>query len=149
MTLRDATAADAAALTALENACFPGDTWSEGSLLSHLSTPLSFACLMEDGGEVIGYASGRAIPPEAEVYRVAVLPRARRRGIGLSLLGALELRFAEHGCDRFFLEVRASNTPATRLYESLGYEKVGVRRRYYRAPDEDAALYEKILGEEA
>ena len=149
MILRDAAPADAAALTALENACFPGDAWSEGSLLSHLSTPLCLTCLMEDGGEVIGYASGRALPPEAEVYRVAVLPRARRRGIGLSLLGALELRFAGHGCDRFFLEVRASNAPATRLYESLGYEKVGVRRRYYRAPDEDAALYEKILGEEA
>ncbi len=149
MTLRDATPADAAALARLETACFPGDAWSEASLSSHLSAPLCPACLMEDGGEVIGYASGRALPPEAEVYRVAVLPRARRRGIGLSLMGALELRFAGHGCNRFFLEVRASNAPARHLYETLGYEAVGVRRRYYRAPEEDAALYEKILGEEA
>ena len=149
MTLRDATVADAAVLSALESACFPDDAWSGASLASHLETPLCLACLLEEGGEVIGYASGRALPPEAEVYRVAVRPDARRRGIGLALMGALELRFAGHGCDRFFLEVRASNTPARRLYESLGYGEVGVRRRYYRAPVEDAVLYEKILGEEA
>ena len=149
MTLRDAAATDAAALSALESACFPDDAWSEASLASHLGTPLCLACLFEEEGEIVGYASGRALPPEGEVYRVAVHPGARRRGIGLALMGALELRFAGHGCDRFFLEVRASNTPARRLYESLGYEPIGVRRRYYRAPVEDAILYEKNLGEEA
>ena len=92
MTLRDATAADAAALSALESECFPDDAWSGASLASHLETPLCLACLLEEGGEVIGYASGRALPPEAEVYRVAVRPDARRRGIGLALMGALELR---------------------------------------------------------
>ena len=149
MTLRDATPADAAALAAVETACFPNDAWSHDALLSHLTAPLSPACLMEEGGEVIGYASGRATPPEAEVYRVAVRPDARRRGIGLALMGALELRFAGQGCGRFYLEVRASNAPARHLYESLGYEEVGVRRHYYRAPVEDAVLYEKNLSEEA
>ena len=65
MTLRDATVADAAALSALESACFPDDAWSGASLASHLETPLCLACLLEEGGEVIGYASGRALPPEA------------------------------------------------------------------------------------
>ena len=63
MTLRDATEADAAALSALESACFPDDAWSGASLASHLETPLCLACLLEEGGEVIGYASGRALPP--------------------------------------------------------------------------------------
>lgn len=149
MTLRNATVADVTALSTLETACFPDDAWSRESLLSHLTAPLCAACLMEDGGEIVGYASGRLLPPEAEVYRVAVLPRFRRRGIGLALLSALELHFAEVGCDRFFLEVRASNDAARHLYASLGYEEVGMRRRYYRAPVEDAILYEKSLEKEA
>ena len=148
MTLRDAAPTDAPALALLESACFPEDPWSPASLSSHLSEPLCLTCLMEDGGRVIGYAAGRSLAPEAEVYRVAVLPDCRRRGVGIALLSALELRAATLGCDRFFLEVRASNTPARRLYESLGYREIGIRRRYYRSPLEDAVLYEKIPEEE-
>lgn len=149
MTLRDATAADVASLAALEAACFPDDAWSADALLSHFSSPLAPICLLEDGGAVLGYAAGRCLTPEAEVYRAAVLPTARRRGIGLSLMMALERRFADCGCDRFFLEVRASNAAARALYASLGYREIGVRRHYYRAPREDAILYEKRLREEA
>lgn len=149
MTLRDATAADVAALAAVEAACFPDDAWSADALRAHFSTPSSPMCLLEDGAAVLGYAAGRCMSPEAEVYRVAVLPAARRRGIGLSLMAALEKRFAEGGCDRFFLEVRASNAAARTLYASLGYAEIGVRRHYYRAPREDAILYQKLLREEA
>ena len=41
-----------------------------------------------------------------------------------------------------FLEARPSNTSAIRLYQSLGFAQVGMRRGYYQAVDgrEDAAV---------
>jgi ribosomal-protein-alanine N-acetyltransferase len=46
-----------------------------------------------------------------------------------------------------FLEVRPSNIAAARLYHSLGFEQVGVRRGYYQATvgREDAAVLRRIL----
>jgi ribosomal-protein-alanine N-acetyltransferase len=45
------------------------------------------------------------------------------------------------GINRAVLEVRASNTAALALYESLGFKPAGKRRDYYSEPDEDALIY--------
>ncbi len=54
---------------------------------------------------------------------------------------------ARAGMYEAFLEVRPSNTAAARLYHSLGFEQVGVRRGYYQATvgREDAAVLRRIL----
>ena len=77
---------------------------------------------------------------EGELGNIAVAPAWRRRGIGRWLLDwALEKAY-ERGAVRIFLEVRASNRLAQELYESRGFLQVGLRRRYYRAPTEDARV---------
>ena len=43
----------------------------------------------------------------------------------------------------FFLEVRQSNEAAKRLYEKLGYSPIGVRKRFYEKPVEDAIVMSK------
>ena len=44
------------------------------------------------------------------------------------------------------LEVRESNESARRLYETLGFEEVGVQRGYYTNTNETAVVMEKVLG---
>lgn len=46
----------------------------------------------------------------------------------------------KQGIDAFTLEVRKSNLPAIRLYESFGFESAGVRPRFYEKPVEDALV---------
>jgi ribosomal-protein-alanine N-acetyltransferase len=41
--------------------------------------------------------------------------------------------------------VRASNDPAIRLYEKLGYARVGLRKGYYEKPREDAVIMQRDL----
>lgn len=48
------------------------------------------------------------------------------------------------GAESVLLEVRASNEAALRLYDSLGFQRVGLRRRYY-ADGEDALLMTLLL----
>ncbi len=40
----------------------------------------------------------------------------------------------------FTLEVRVSNVPAIRLYESLGFVSEGIRKHFYEKPVEDALI---------
>ena len=56
-------------------------------------------------------------------------------------------RAAEAGVGEAFLEVRPSNTAAIRLYQSLGFEQVGMRRGYYQAASgrEDAVVLKRVL----
>jgi ribosomal-protein-alanine N-acetyltransferase len=82
---------------------------------------------------------------EAELLRVAVAPGERRRGLAAALLRAAERDLAAAGVTRLFLEVRAGNTAARRLYEHAGWQSCGRRPAYY-ADGEDAELYVRELG---
>ena len=144
ITIRVALEDDLAALSEIEAACF-SDPWSEGALRAHLlsETGLSFVAL-EDGA-VLGYLLLSCLPPEGEVYRLGVLPAARRRGIGRLLLERGLSAWREAGVSRLFLDVRAGNAPAISLYSALGFTVCGRRAGYYRAPREVAVLMERDL----
>lgn len=80
-------------------------------------------------------------PYAADILYIYVDPEWRRRGLGEILLqGALHELYARPALEALFLEVRAENKPAIALYERLGFEKIDVRRGYYRNGD-DAMIY--------
>ena len=144
MTLREACERDLPALAAIEQACF-SDPWSEGALRAHLASPAARTLVAEEGDCLLGALLLSVAGDEGEVYRLGVLPRARRRGLGRALMrGGLALWRAA-GVRHLYLDVRAGNTPAIALYRSLGFTECGRRAGYYRAPREDAVLMEREL----
>lgn len=46
----------------------------------------------------------------------------------------------KHNADTMVLEVRVSNSAAIRLYDSLGFKKIGMRKDYYKETHEDAIV---------
>lgn len=91
---------------------------------------------------------------ELHLLNITVSPKLRRFGIGARMMGAIERVAAEQSMPRIILEVRPSNIGALRLYESLGYEQIGLRKNYYPAePDsgsrEDALVMAKSIKLEA
>lgn len=100
-------------------------------------------CLTTDG-EVIGFATARALFSEAEIFDLCVAVAERRRGIGRALLFRLFDRLRDEAVSEVFLEVRASNEAAQALYRQLGFSCVGTRSRYY-ADGEDATLFRCCL----
>ena len=89
---------------------------------------------------IIGFIVARQMAGEIHVNNVAVRPEFRRLGIGQSLLRTVLAWGRESGAAQAVLEVRAENTAAQRLYQACGFEVIGRRRRYYKAPVEDALL---------
>ena len=131
---RRATPAHAASIAALHAAAFPPpERWTADAFATQLSLPGVFG-FVSDTGMVLA----RAVADEAEILTIAVLPVARRGGIGRALLRAAEARAAAGGARTMFLEVAPGNGAARALYASAGYAEVGRRPRYY--PDGSDAL---------
>src|SRR5919197_2219382 len=82
---------------------------------------------------IIGYGVMSVGAGEAHILNLCVGELYRCRGVGKRLLTYLIERGAAAGISEAFLEVRPSNTSAIRLYLSLGFEQVGMRRGYYQA----------------
>lgn len=132
-------ARDLADLGRLERACFP-DFWGEAALRQVLSDPKYLVIIARDeAGAPLGYLIGWHLEGEAELARLGVILQARGRGLGRDLLRQALGSWRERGAERVFLEVRASNGAARRLYEQCGFATVGKRPRYYE-DGEDAII---------
>ena len=89
---------------------------------------------------VAGFCSFWIVCDEMHVNNVALRPQCREQGIGTALLRHAMAAATALGARRAILEVRASNTPARRLYERLGFYVAGTRPNYYTDPAEDALI---------
>ncbi len=126
----------------LEKICF-SDPWSENSVASELDNPLSLWLVAVQDGKVLGYVGSQSVLGEADMMNLAVDPAARRLGLGRAIVEALVAALRDNGVHCLTLEVRASNLPARKLYESLGFLQVGRRPNYYLEPKEDALILRK------
>ena len=93
-------------------------------------------------GEVIGHAILSVAAREAHLLNICIGAAAQRRGHGRALAEHMIARAIGRGALVIFLEVRPSNAAARRLYTSLGFDEVGLRKRYYPADSgrEDAKV---------
>lgn len=126
----------------LEKICF-SDPWSEKSVASELTNPLSLWLVALEGERVAGYVGSQSVMGESDMMNVAVHPDFRRQGVGELLVKELIAALAQKENTCLTLEVRASNSPAISLYEKLGFAQVGLRKNYYRNPKEDALILRK------
>jgi ribosomal-protein-alanine N-acetyltransferase len=121
-----------------ESYAFP---WSEGIFRDCLR--VGYVCrVVEIGFDLVGYGVMSTGAGEAHILNLCVRETMRGRGIGRTLLRQLLDLAVEAGVEDAFLEVRPSNLAAIRLYQSLGFVPVGVRRGYYQAAGgrEDATV---------
>jgi ribosomal-protein-alanine N-acetyltransferase len=98
-----------------------------------------------DGRRIAGFIVSRMAADELHVNNVAVRPDCRRFGVATRLLEATFTIAAAKGVSRAFLEVRASNRVARKLYQGCGFRTIGRRRGYYRAPSEDALIMSVLV----
>jgi len=76
---------------------------------------------IESSKEMTGIIIGTIDNNEGYCYRVAVPPQHRRRGIGRSLMRAMQERFMRRKVRRVLIPLDQHNEPATPFFESLGF----------------------------
>ena len=121
------------------------DRWTEAMFRGWL--PDGQRSFLAERGEdgLHGYVLFSHVCEDSEIIRIAVFPPFLRQGVAERLLEAAFETAKRRGAERMFLEVRASNVPARRLYEKSGFETYGVRKDYYKREREDAVLMKKQL----
>lgn len=137
--IRDACAADAAAINALMNheareglALWSSATQSDAERAAWIAARQArFAVLVAEGPDFAGYASygpfrdkeGYRLTVEHSVY---VTAQARGRGVARALMGALIGRARAQGFHVMVGAVEAGNVASLALHDSLGFARVGV-----------------------
>ncbi len=127
-------------LLPVERELFGASAWPAETFWSELAHPQTrwYVVARGAGGSLLGYAGLLCPGPEADVQTIAVTPAAQGAGVGGVLLDALIDAAAARAATSLLLEVRADNTRAIGLYESRGFERIAIRRRYYQPEDVDA-----------
>jgi len=129
--IRPAAESDLDEIWRIQSESLPAVQWKIADYLRH-------ECLIAMiDNQMAGFAVARhPSPDELEILNLAVDPPFRRRGVARSLIAQLLANFRGN----VYLEVRQSNIAARKLYHSLGFEAIGVRKDYYDSPGESAIV---------
>jgi ribosomal-protein-alanine N-acetyltransferase len=137
--VRVATADDAVAVSALEEAALGSDAWSPGlvaeGVAGRVPTTLYLVATASSSVEpvetLVGYAAASMVADLAELQRIAVAATHRRTGIASDLLARVESEAGRRHADRVLLEVREDNHAACAFYAARGFSEIDRRPRYY------------------
>jgi ribosomal-protein-alanine N-acetyltransferase len=115
--------------------------WTQGNFADSIAA--GYDCtVLEVYGCLCGYGILTVAAGEAHLLNISIDASWQGKGLGRTLLlHHIDLARSK-GARILLLEVRPSNTVARALYESVGFERIAVRRGYYPAADgrEDALL---------
>ncbi len=128
-------------LMGIELEAYP-EPWTRGMFRDEIRNTRSYFFLARHDGQIIGYSGFWLILDEAHITSVTVAKSHRGLGYGREQMHHLNQLARDAGARTMTLEVRESNLPARRLYESLGFAPVGRRKGYYSRSGEDAIIME-------
>jgi len=120
--------------------------WNEGIFRDCMR--VGYLCLVgELAAEVVAYSIMSVVTDEGHILNLCIDPRLQGQGYGRGLLLQLLDRAHGAGVRNMYLEARPSNPAALALYQSCGFNEIGVRRGYYpaRKGREDALVLAKYL----
>ncbi|OZG62551.1 ribosomal-protein-alanine N-acetyltransferase RimI [Bifidobacterium lemurum] len=133
------------AIAAMEAELFGRGAWSERMVREELDAPArTYVVDIEPDAPtgspsaIRGYAGFWYDGEDAELMTIGVGKAHQRQGIAAALLRRLLDEASRQGARRMLLEVRVDNEPALTLYHRFGFERMGLRKRYYQPEGIDA-----------
>ena len=132
---------DIEAVVSIEKQAF--SAWNRSQISDELDCSHAIVLAAEAAGELAGWCCCRYGRDEAELLKVTVAEKWRRRSVATRLLKALQLELSKINAVHLFLEVRSENLPARAFYAKAGFTVTGRRINYYSQPSDDALVMRK------
>jgi ribosomal-protein-alanine N-acetyltransferase len=144
MRIRRASYDDLEAIVSLQEKTRQAAQWTRADYAELAGDPRGLILVAEQDAlgplAIAGFAAFHYVMDEAELRNMAVDPGHQRQGLGQELLAEGQKRLLAQGVRRIYLEVRASNLSAQRLYYSAGFGLRSRRKDYYSDPREDGLV---------
>ncbi len=121
--------------------------WSQKNFEDCLQN-INYSCWVFEKSDIrSGHLILSAAVGEAHILNLCVYPKEQGKGWGRKLLEEAEWIAKQYQAETCFLEVRPSNIAGIQLYQSSGYNEVGLRKNYYptKKGREDAVVMAKTL----
>ena len=138
---------DVTCIESLQKSCFH-PPWSLAIIQRQLSAKRGLNIALYDHKQLLGFIFYQLLFDEAEILQIAIDPSYQQRGLANELLVKSFALLQQQGITRILLDVNATNTPAIKLYQRLGFLLDGRRKNYYPSTTpglkEDALLYSLV-----
>lgn len=131
--------ADVSAVLELERLSF-ANPYTPEILQEELKITVACLWVALHQSKIVGYVDFWQVADQWELVSVAVHPQYRGLGIGRALLNKMFSLAKRKKAKNIFLDVRVGNEAAKKLYASLGFKPVGLRKKYYSDNGEDALI---------
>lgn len=131
----------------IEQAAYPFP-WTRGNFLDSLYSGYEAWVLRDGEGDIAAYFLLMLAVHEAHLLNITVRRDLHGQGIGRRLLDDVSALGREKGMESVLLEVRPSNPRAAVIYERYGFKRIGLRKGYYPADNnerEDAIVMRLAL----
>ena len=112
----------------LSHELFPAQKWNHRDFAYFLTHTCRYCWGVFNNDELVSFILGLLVVGELDVVSIGTARAVQRVGHARLLLRSA---MQHPGIKRIFLEVRENNLAAIRLYQTLGFEQLGVRKKYY------------------
>lgn len=119
------------------------DFWSPSMLKSELVGDNKKYIVAKIGEKITGFAGILIMEPELEIMNIVVRKSERKKGVGTVLLQKIIDIARQGNFQNIFLEVNEKNLGAIKLYEKAGFERIGLRKKYYNGTDDSIIMSKK------
>lgn len=145
LVIRAAIQSDLDAVIAIEEASPTAAHWPRAQHETAIGSNERLFLIVEREHSIVGFLAASIVIQEWELENIAVLPSARRRGVGKALMEALICAAEQSGATEIRQEIRASNLAAQGLGQHIGFIQDGSRPGYYCDPQEEALLFKYLV----
>ena len=120
--------------------------WDKKFFSNLIENKNSFLYIQKNKEDVVGFVAGTISEKDCDIIMMVIDVKSRRNGFGSLLLKNILHVLRDMGITNIYLEVAVNNSPAVNLYEKCGFEKINIRKSYYKHDDKmiDAALYQMV-----
>ncbi len=120
------------------------DFWTPTILENELKNENSRYVVAKENNKIVGFAGIIILPDDIEITNIVTKKSERKKGIGKLLLDKIIEISKEEKKELLSLEVNEKNLIAINLYSKFGFEKVGIRKKYYNGIEDAIIMTKKI-----